>query len=213
MPIRHVVQAGDCLISLATKAGVPLDRVRQHPDNQELMRKRPNPSLLLPGDEVVIPDLETKHLSCSTQKRHRFVKRVEKAEIRLQINELGLPRSNEAYVVEIDGKKVGEGQTDTEGNLTCQIPAAADHATIILGEQRDRYEVALGHIDPPDTVQGIHQRLMNLGYYEGGVETEYDGESVEAMSAFLVLEAASNRPADDPSDRENRDNLIARYGS
>lgn len=215
MPEKRTVEPGDCLLSLAAKAGIPVSRITTHPDNQALMAKRHHQNLLLPGDELTIPDKRIKHVSGGTELRHRFVKKLPKAEIRIRLYELGLPRRNEPYWVEVDGKRY-EGEsptTDYDGLVLCRIPADAERATIVIGETRDRYDLLLGHIDPLDTVEGIHTRLANLGYYEGGIYTEYGADSIEAMSDFLAQKTDLDPDRSNPDDPEIRNALRTHYGS
>ncbi|QRK04075.1 LysM peptidoglycan-binding domain-containing protein [Archangium violaceum] len=57
MPKTHKVQQGDTLTSIAEKYGFVDDwqALYQAPENAALRKKRPNPMLIYPGDEVAIP--------------------------------------------------------------------------------------------------------------------------------------------------------------
>lgn len=215
MPTRYTVQPGDCLLSLAAKAGIPYQRIGQHSDNQALMNKRPNPSMLLPGDEITIPDLEPMQYPRQTEQRHRFVKKASKVEIRVRLCEYGEPRRNEPYHVEVDGKvyKGRRPTTDADGMVVCEIPADADTATVVIGVTQDRYELALGHIDPPDTAEGLMGRLANLGHYQGVVDGDYDAECIEAIREFLTLREGLNGDASNAINGDVRSRLTRRYGS
>ena len=57
----HVVEQGECLSSLTQLYGFSDYRqIYYHPNNSELRRKRPNPNVLYPGDEVFIAAKELK---------------------------------------------------------------------------------------------------------------------------------------------------------
>jgi hypothetical protein len=57
MSQKHVVEAGECLTSIARLYGFVNWRViYDAADNAALRKLRPNPELLAPGDEVAIPD-------------------------------------------------------------------------------------------------------------------------------------------------------------
>src|SRR4051794_35831575 len=72
MPIHRVVQ-GERISSIAQLYGFGDDKaIYEHPDNEELRKKRPNPNVLLEGDRVVIPDRAAKELECAAGKMHRF---------------------------------------------------------------------------------------------------------------------------------------------
>ena len=171
--------------------------------------------MLLPGDELTIPALETKTVRRSTEKRHRFVVKKPKVEIRVKICELGEPRRNETYHVEVAGKNYpGRARTTgADGMVVCEIPADADIATVIVGTAQDRYDLALGHVDPPDTIEGQMCRLANLGHYNDGIDGTYDAGCIEAMHEFLTVREGIQRDASRPNDTENRSRLVRSYGS
>ena len=76
------------------------------------------------------------------------------------------PWSNAPYQLDIDGK-LFEGETDGDGRLEITIPPKAQKGNLIMepGTARERYfALALGHLDPVTTVQGVADRLNHLGY-------------------------------------------------
>jgi len=57
MPRTHVVVEGESLSTIAAAEGFrDFRKLYDAPENAELRKKRPNPNLIRPGDEVVIPD-------------------------------------------------------------------------------------------------------------------------------------------------------------
>lgn len=57
MPNIYVVKAGDTLSGIAkTKGYHSWKDIYFHPDNQAFRTKRPNPNLILPGDQLVLPN-------------------------------------------------------------------------------------------------------------------------------------------------------------
>ena len=54
------------------------------------------------------------------------------------------------------------------------------------------YRLEMAHLDPPDTVEGVQDRLSNLGYYipdeEKGEPGEYTREALEEFQAAHLLE-------------------------
>ena len=215
---KHIIEEGECLISIAHKAGIPLDRITSHADNAELMVKRESPSIMLPGDEVTVPEKELKQEPVETEQRHRFRRVLEKAEIRIRIHEFGEPRANEPFHVMVgDQRYDGESETtDDDGLAICQVPPDAEEVTLVLGENEDEYEVQLGRIDPPDTVSGMHGRLENLGFYDAGVYTPWDEESTAGMSDFVAERdpaGAVDQDCTDPEDKDLQQKLKDEYGS
>ena len=65
----HRVKQGECLTSIAARYGFADWRaIYQHPNNAELRKKRPNPSLLFPGDALFIPEKRRKTVAAQTGK-------------------------------------------------------------------------------------------------------------------------------------------------
>ncbi len=214
---KKVVRPGDCIIKYAYEAGVPVNRIVTEADNAELMAQRETPNILLPGDEVTVPEKELKSEPVETEQRHVFVRREEKAEIRIKIHELGRPRANEPFHVMIGDKRF-EGdppQTDDDGLVVCQVPPNTGKATIVIGEYEDEYEVRLGHIDPIDSVSGMHGRLENLALYHSGINAPWNAESAEAMSDFLRRNdpALLEQDTRNPEEKEMQESLKESYGS
>jgi hypothetical protein len=96
------------------------------------------------------------------------------------------PRANVPFELIIDGKSIA-GKTDGDGKIEQPIAPNARKATLILepgtpGEQS--IEVALGALDPLDTIPGVKQRLANLGYECGDRTDEENVDWARALRAF-----------------------------
>ena len=74
MPTEYIVQSGDNLTKIACAHGLRSWRqIYFHPDNVEFRRQRPDPSLIRPGDRLMIPEqseLVTEHEGRSTLTSH-----------------------------------------------------------------------------------------------------------------------------------------------
>jgi hypothetical protein len=58
MGTRYTVKKGDSLSRIAARHGLPSWRiVYNSPENAVFRRRRPNPNLIQPGDELILPDL------------------------------------------------------------------------------------------------------------------------------------------------------------
>src|ERR1700676_5647428 len=67
------VLQGDHLSKIAKDNGfTDYTVIWDHPNNSDLKKQRQNPNILLPGDQVFVPDMEQKHESGPTDKRHTF---------------------------------------------------------------------------------------------------------------------------------------------
>jgi hypothetical protein len=82
---RHVVRSGECIESIATGHGFFWETIWNLPDNEALRTAREEPTILRPGDEVVIPDKRRKDESGATEQRHRFRRKGVPVVLRLRI--------------------------------------------------------------------------------------------------------------------------------
>lgn len=181
MPITHRVQQGECLVSVAEDYGFFWETLWNLPENSDLRARRREPTVLLPGDEVLIPERTIKSYSRPTGARHTFrVKNVPaKFNLRL-LDAADEPRVGLAYTLTIDGV-VTRGTTDGDGWVRGSMSPKAMRAVIELDEGGERYEVELGHLDPVDTVRGAQERLAALHAYD----YEPDGDESAEWSAAL----------------------------
>ena len=91
---EHVVQEGECLLSIAHQHGLFWKKVWDLPANAELQRARKDPGQLLVGDRIIIPEREAKDISAEVDKRHEFIKLGVPAKLRLVVEYEDEPVSN-----------------------------------------------------------------------------------------------------------------------
>jgi len=208
------VEPGECVLSIAESEGMPWTRIWEAPENAALAELRGKPNILLPGDEVYVPDLEPREESGVTEQKHKF-RAKRGVELRIRIHTLKGPRKNEPFHLEVDGKKIKgtTEKTSAEGLAVIRVPASLRRAVLVVGKMEDEYELFIGFMDPADTVTGQHARLQNMGYDVGGVQTEWDAASVSAIRQFILEHDAQDTAGDatDPSDEKNRTLLKDEY--
>ena len=68
-----IVEPGDCFYNLSRQEGFHWETLWNHSNNADLRERRKHPNVLLPGDEVFVPDLTVKEVARPTDQRHRFV--------------------------------------------------------------------------------------------------------------------------------------------
>ncbi len=56
----HTLRQGECLVSISLKYGFSPENLWNNPANAQLKLNRPNYHVLYPGDQVIIPELQTK---------------------------------------------------------------------------------------------------------------------------------------------------------
>ena len=190
----HTVSQGECLHSIAERYGFFWETLWNHPENSQLKREREDPSVLLPGDGVYIPDRQLGSESRACEARHVFRKRGTPALVRIQILHNDEPRANEAYRLQVDGE-LTTGMTDGQGMVEMVIPPGAVRGEIHIGEDPcvEIYPFRLGTVDPEDTESGARSRLRNLGYDDSLPIEELLGEfqEKEELEASGRLDAAT----------------------
>ncbi len=188
----HIIQQGECLSSLAARYGLAgWEQLHNDPANTELKKKRPNPNILFPGDEVTVPDCAPKSVSIATERTHTFVVKLGKIKLRVALVERsGKPYEGKRFIVNAGAREIG-GKTAAGGIIEVEVPAALSSARlrVWLGDQGadalptiDR-DLSIGHIDPIETVSGVQGRLSNLAY-KCAITNEIDDGLLSAARAF-----------------------------
>jgi hypothetical protein len=182
MALAHVVVAGDCISTVAAQYGFfDWHKVWDHPRNADLKERRKNPNVLLPGDEIFIPDPEIVEHSRATDATHRFRVHVPLAWLRLQLcDNLGRPYEGATYTLEVRVREGGapvatkQGSTTSTGRIDLQVPVTARVGLVTLvpkgrkPEEAMRWQLQLGHLDPKEESSGAEARLANLGLSTSG---------------------------------------------
>jgi len=176
---QHTVAQGECINSIAHQYGFFWETLWNHPQNAQLKQSRKDPGILLPGDQVFIPERVPKTETRATGQMHRFRLKGVPALCRLQLFEGEEPRANQRYEM-IVGGKVLTGTTDAKGVLTQSIPPDAREAQLTVGPDQAQFTIVFGHLDPIGELSGVQARLANLGYPCGA-----SGELDEATRAAL----------------------------
>lgn len=159
MSETYIVREGDCIDSIAVRFGFFPDTLWNHGSNADLKQERKQGNVLQPGDEVFVPDLQTKQESKPTGERHRFRRRGVPAVLKLVFKRLVEPEDDDAgneprceasayedpeveeaerefealadapYILVIDGNETS-GSSDGDGMVEIPIPGCASHGRI-----------------------------------------------------------------------------------
>jgi hypothetical protein len=186
MAINYSVKQGDCISSIAYEHGFFPDTIWNHPNNQELKKKRDDPNVLMPGDTVFVPDKRIKEQSEPTNQVHKFRCKNTPEKFRLQLLLDQKPRAAEEYELEIDGLKF-PGKTDSQGKLQHSIPPDAKHGTLKLLSSGEVYQLQLGHLNPSNEITGAQGRLRNLGLYFGPLDGHMSAALEVAILEYQLL--------------------------
>ena len=207
MKKKHVVKAGDCISSIAFHYGFSNDKIWEYSENAELKKLRKDPDVLLPGDEVYIPEKEPGEYDIQTEKTHRFIRRSVPAKFSLRLlDEEERPRKNLQYRLEIDGK-LKKGTTDAKGILNEFIPPDTKKGLLYVSDSDDdedeKYELDFGGIDPVSEISGVKQRLENLSFLRpGATQDEFETAVVEFKIAHCELKIDEDSDNDSDDDEE-----------
>jgi hypothetical protein len=192
---NYVVKQGECIESIALAHGFLPDTLWNHPDNAQLKRERKDPSLLLPGDRVQVPDPRPKQEQGADSQRHRFRRKGLPSKLRVRVLRDGEPRKNEPYTLNIDGK-LSQGTTDGDGVVEVPVPPDAQRGTLIVGkDEKDQqtFELRLSGLDPIASVTGAQQRLRNLGFLSEEPAAEWTPAALQALLDFQIQHVAKGQ--------------------
>lgn len=221
MSQTHTVKDGEFLAGIAARFGFhTIEPIWDHPDNAALKDKRKNPSVLLAGDVLVIPDLEIKQVDAATGQAHAF-----EAKTGTVILNLKLEDTNAKALAERDCAiqigDSGSGQvpplpltTDKNGKITQKIPSSATDGLVVVtkieGEPADRtFRLVIGGLDPVATVGGMQARLNNLGYFAGFTKKD-EPQLRWAIEEFQLDHGI--KPNGDPTDAKTQQKLAQVHG-
>lgn len=203
----YTVQPNEDVQIIAADHGIAdWKAVWEHPQNADLRSKRPDPHVLYKGDQVWIPALPPKEFEVATNQEHRFVLYEPKTLLHLVLNDSeGNPEPGVRYEIWINDERYDppghedELRTREDGLIHHMVPVTRSIELRIFDHTRDedeeheeeqeekagrpRYDtitVMPGHLDPIDTVEGVQDRLNNLGYGFGDDEPGTEGPGTEA---------------------------------
>lgn len=216
MSTIHVVKQGDCLYRIARQYGFSDWRtIYDHPDNEGFRTKRPDPNVIYPGDEIHIPDPELKELELPTTAKHTL--RIKRPRVMLRVelrDEDDEPLAGKEFELRFRDS-VYEGTTDGDGILEQRVSLSEEIGELTVWSSDDReaeryvWHVRVGHLDPVQELDGVRQRLNNLGFY-----CEARGDQID-QSLRLAVKGFQRIAGLEPSgelDDATRDKLVELHG-
>jgi hypothetical protein len=191
--MQYTVQQGDCMSSIGFANGFFWKTLWELGDNAALKALRKNPNVLLAGDVVFIPDLQTKQVAGAPNARHQFKKKGVPELLRMKLLDgMHQPRPNLEYVIVIDGIS-SRGTTDANGQLVEGIPPNAQEGTLTFAADSQSaaskgkmqvLNLKLGTLNPVTVTSGLKARLSNLRFYKGPIDENLDDDTQRAIRAF-----------------------------
>jgi len=186
--MMYKVRQGECLSSIADAHGLFWESVWNLPENQPLRDKGRDPNVLLPGDEVFLPDLQPAEFEIASGATHTFKKKGIPTLFKLKLLDGGgQPRGNVPYTLEMEGHDPKQGKSKGDGTITEPVPPSIAEVVLTLNagtpeEEIDRCQMRA--LNPADDVAGAQARLLNLGVYAGEVTGLLDEPTRAALCSF-----------------------------
>jgi hypothetical protein len=186
MPQKYRVEQGDYLATIAQKFGfTEYEAIWDDPRNAALKHKRKSPSILFPGDVLIIPDKAKKTESRAIDSSHSFAVPRQKVRLRIHLKDAEDESIGAAQFLLNVGGKPAHGTADGDGAIDEPIAAAESHVgmlTVLSGDRGVdiRLGIKVGDLNPLDEPSGQMARLNNLGYFAGTPST---GELMDLRKA------------------------------
>ncbi len=197
----YTVQQGDYISKIAADNGfTDYHTIWDDPNNAALKQTRQNPNILLPGDQVYIPDKVPHQESRSTDQHHTFVVRRQSLKLRLVLEDLyEQPIAGAACTLVVQGQSYLL-TSDGNGMIEQEIPLTAQEGFLMITSDQTPFQnihipFKIGYLDPVDQVSGQMARLNNLGYLAGDLEELQRGGGGEGVSTDDA--SGSGQPATD----------------
>lgn len=209
---EHIVQQGECIGSIAAKYGLLPETLWAFKANQELRDARNDEYVLLPGDQVAIPEKLPKNVNVESGGKHVFLRKSIPLHLRIELSdEQAKPYAKQPFVLEGDGCHE-EGSSSDAGLIEAWVPTELKHATLSFPQlDEDVIMIEIGGIEPVGTIEGIQARLNNLGYFCGPVSHVLNPPTILALDRFRT--AQSLTPQDDNAlDKPTLQRLILVHG-
>lgn len=185
-PGKHRILAGESVPSVAVLSGHFWETIWEDPNNEQLAKDRKDPTILRPGDALYVPPLRDKEVPAATGRRHRYRRKGVPSHLRVQIFDENKPRANLPFRLElVDGHEI-KGTTDDDGIVNVRIDAASRSALLWLADDEEPYELRIGYLRPITDVEGVQQRLNNLGFPCGQVDGVAGPRTRRAVELFQV---------------------------
>jgi len=191
----HKVQQGEHIAGIAAMYGFPkYAPIWNHPNNASLRQTRDNPNVLLPGDELYVPDPQTQQFDRPVDQEHTFKLSADPLELLIVLHNIyGKPVAQRPCTLTL-GLNQFQLTSDANGLIRHGIPKKAVDASLTVKDQVtvkgtdipiDRhFQLKIGYLDPVDQPSGQQARLANLGYYRGPAAPQDADEFLSAVEEF-----------------------------
>lgn len=187
----HSAIQGECIARLAHRFGFFPATIWGHERNLDLADKRRDQNVLYRGDEIYIPEKQSKRIDGVVGQRYVLKRKGIPEVLRLRFLRNGRPRVDEPYQLALtssDGTAHVDrcGVIDHDGYILEFVSPAITLAKVTLGQGTlaEVHRFRVSHLNPIDTISGVKGRLQSLGYYTGTIDELTDDALRSAVAAF-----------------------------
>lgn len=157
-------------------------------ENKSLRNLRKNFNILMPDDELFVPEREDRVEHKPVDSKYKYVRQTTPLKLRLVVQDAqGVAAAGAPCVISVEGatKKV-TAEGDGLAKLDLRPPDENARLKVVTtdGKVELNVPVLIGHLDPVTEVSGQQARLNNLGYRAGDVGKPDTGEFRSAVEEF-----------------------------
>jgi hypothetical protein len=195
---KYTVDQGDRMPTIGRDKGfLRWQTIWNFKGNAELRTLRGTAHILLPGDEVSVPSKLSRKAEVPGGTAEYVVQSA--AEV-LRVCFAGITSTVDAPVTFKATPDTGdaiEGALAHNGKLEIDLPPDTTKVHVELSRKADgggdggdgdkpfaSYDFTVGGLDPASEVSGVQARLLNLGFYTGGITGSLDDDTRTAISHF-----------------------------
>lgn len=207
---HHTVTQGEHVSRIADERGFSsYRRIWDAPENQALKTLRRNPNVLLPRDDVFVPERETHVEDRATDQRHRFQLETRPLRLRIVLRTVdGEPLRNVPCELFLDATRIPL-KTNGRGMIQHDIPKNAEDAKLVVPGRGLEFDLKIGHLDPVEEISGERARLDNVGYFAGYSQADAD----QLQWALEEFQCEHELKVTGEYDGKTRDKLEKDHGS
>jgi hypothetical protein len=164
----YTIKQGDHLSGIAQQFGFgDFEIIWNDAKNQDLKKLRKDPHVLLPGDQLFIPDRELKTENRPTTKVHVFETTAKPLLLQIVLKDFDdKPIANTPCELEVEGE-IKKLTTDGTGLIKTSILKTAKRGVLRVSALDLEVPIRIGNMDPVEAESGLVARLINLGYHAG----------------------------------------------
>lgn len=206
-PAEQAVRPGDHLGRIAAAWGFrSYGPLWNDEKNAAVRAKRHNPNILAVGEPIYIPELNLRAVDRATEQRHRFRAELHPPHLDLRLSHWDGTPMAAADEVKLDGKLV-PFQNGANGQVRVEVTNTSDRCAVKIG--KEEIVLRIGFLQSIDTVDGVRERLNNLGYEAGEAS---DPEKLDFRSAVEEFQCDHGLVVDGKVGPATRAKLVAVHG-